>query len=495
MKGCNMARSVSVLDNYPEYEATIGIEIHVQLTTQSKMFCSSPNQAGKDPNSNICIVCAGYPGSLPVVNAQAIDYAILAGLATNCSIAPVSIFDRKHYFYPDLPKDYQITQQFHPICLNGFVKIRLEDGGEKTIRLSRIHMEEDAGKNLHSDMSNESFVDLNRAGTPLLEIVSEPDISSADEAKAYLKTVRSIVQYLGICSGNMEEGAFRADTNVSVRKKGAKEYGTRVELKNINSFKFIGDAIEYELARHIDTIEDGGSIIQETRLWDNKNRVSMPMRSKEEAADYRFFADPDLPIIEISEDRVEAMRAQMPELPQEKFERFTTQIGLSPYEADILIEEKELADYFDATFKIAQSKQIVNWILRDLLGHLKEENITLSECKVTPEKLAGIVSLVETGKINNHAAKEVFAEVAASGNEPLDIVKNKGLEQIGSSDELESIVKEIIAAHPNNVTQYQEASEDKKPRMLGFFMGQAMKKTQGKANPKIVQDLFKKHLG
>ncbi len=489
-----MTRPVSILDNYPTYEAVIGIEVHVQLTTQSKMFCASPNQVGKDPNTHICNICAGYPGSLPVVNQQAIEFAIRAGLAVNCTIAPTSTFDRKHYFYPDLPKDYQITQQYNPICLHGHVPIRLDDGSIKNIRLRRIHMEEDAGKNLHSDMSNESFVDLNRAGTPLLEIVSEPDISSAHEAKIYLKTLRSIVQYLGICTGNMEDGAFRADTNVSVRKKGSTKLGTRVELKNINSFKFINDAIEYELERHIDILENGGSISQETRLWDTKNHMSITMRTKEEAADYRYFSDPDLPIIAIDQATIDAIAKQMPELPSQKFERFTTKNGLSAYEADILIEDLALANYFDKAHQINQSKQIINWILRDLLGYIKEQNSTLAECKVTPEKLAAIVAMLENGKINNHAAKEVFLIVAQTGKDPAAIVKEKGLEQIGSIDELEAIVKEIIAQNPNNVAEYRQAPDDRKQRLIGFFVGQAMKKTQGKGNPQLIQELLKKHL-
>lgn len=480
----------SVFDRYPEYEATIGIEVHVQLTTQSKMFCASPNGVGSDPNHNICNICAGYPGALPTINRQAVNFAIRAGLATNCEISPISTFDRKHYFYPDLPKNYQITQQFEPICRNGFISVRLEDGSIKKIRLNRIHMEEDAGKNMHADASNESFVDLNRAGTPLLEIVSEPDITSIDEAKRYLKTLRSIVQYLGVCTGNMEEGAFRADTNVSVRKKGATKLGTRCELKNINSFKFIGDAVAYELERQIEILEDGGTVRQETRLWDSKNKVTLSMRSKEEAADYRFFQDPDLPLIEIQTEQVELARKELPELPHEKFERFTAQYNLTPYEAEILVEDPALADYYDQARTKHESKQIVNWILRDVLGYLKEHGIDLSEFKVTPDKLALIIQMLESDKINNHAARQVFELVAQTGSDPIAIVKEKGLEQIGSSDELEAIIKEIIEANPNQVAEFKGGNE----RLIGFFVGQAMKKTQGKGNPKIIQELLKKLL-
>ena len=489
-----MTRPASIIDKYPDYEATIGIEVHVQLTTKSKMFCASVRQVSESPNEHICNVCTGAPGALPTINKQAVDYAILAGLATNCTIAEESAFDRKHYFYPDLPKNYQITQQYKPICLTGSVEIRLEDGSRKTIRLNRIHMEEDAGKNLHSGSSNESFVDLNRAGTPLLEVVSEPDITNAHEAKIYLKTLRTIVQYLGICTGNMEEGAFRADTNISVKRKDSDTLGTRVELKNINSFKFIGDAIEYELARQLEIVEDGGAIRQETRLWDTKNQVTVSMRSKEEAADYRYFNDPDLPLIKTNSEWIERIRKQLPELPHEKFERFIAS-GLSQYEADILVEDNMLGSYFDAAHKISRSKQVINLILRDLLGYLKEHAITLSECKVTPEKLAGLAELIESGAINNRAAKEVFQEIAQTGKDPKVVVKEKGLEQIGSADELEAIVKQIIADNPDNVEQYRQAPEDRKQRLSGFFVGQAMKKTQGKGNPKIIQELLKKLLG
>jgi aspartyl-tRNA(Asn)/glutamyl-tRNA(Gln) amidotransferase subunit B len=485
-----VTKLISVLDRYPEYETTIGIEVHVQLATKSKIFCSCANRITKEPNSNICNICAGYPGALPVLNKAVINYAIAAGLATNCSISPRSTFDRKHYFYPDLPKNYQITQQYLPICLEGFVPIRLEDGSIKNIRLIRIHIEEDAGKNIHSSSSNESFVDLNRAGTPLLEMVSYPDISSSYEARTYLKALRSIVQYLQICSGNMEEGAFRADTNISVRKKGAEQLGTKVELKNINSFKFISDATDYEIERQIELLEGGSKVKQETRLWDDKNNKTISMRSKEEAADYRFFQDPDLPIVVIDNEQLEQVRASMPELPHDKFDRFVAQNGLSPYEAEILIEDRELANYYEKAFEQTGSKQIVNWVLRDVMGYLKEHKIELNQCKVTPEKLAAIVTMLEDGKINGHAAKEVFAVVATTGGNPADIVKEKGLEQIGSKDELTAIVKEILAAHPENVALYKSG----KDRVFGFFVGQAMQKTQGKGDPKVIQDLLKKYL-
>ncbi len=480
----------SILDHYPDYEVTIGIEVHTQLTTQTKIFCSCANDVGKNPNTDICSICAGHPGVLPVLNKQVVHHAILAGLATNCKISKISEFARKHYFYPDLPKGYQITQNELPICTEGEVPIRLEDGTIKKIRLIRIHIEEDAGKNIHSSQADASFVDLNRAGTPLLEIVSYPDISSTYEAKAYLKSLRSIVQYLNICTGNMEEGAFRADTNISVKKKTDKKLGTRCELKNINSFKFIGDAIEYEIQRHIELLESGQKIKQETRLWNSKEKRTAPMRSKEEVADYRYFHDPDLPLIQIDEEWISRIEKMLPELPPQKFERFCKELGLSKYEAEILIDDLELANYFEKTREHSTSKQIINWILRDLLGYLKEHKISLIECKVTPEKLSGIVELLESGKINNRAAREVFENVAQTGDNPEDIVREKGLEQICSVDELEKIVKKIVESHPDVVEKYKSG----KDRLFGFFVGQAMKKTKGKGDPKIIQELLKKHL-
>lgn len=483
-------KQASVLDHYPAYALNIGIEVHVQLNTKSKIFCASDNQnKGDTPNSCICTICAGYPGVLPVLNKEVVNFGILAGLGTNCTVNERSCFARKHYFYPDLPKGYQTTQDKEPICSEGYIPIRLEDGAIKKIRLIRIHIEEDAGKNIHATGS-ESFVDLNRAGTPLLEIVSYPDIESTYEAKAYLKALHQIVTYLGICTGNMEEGAFRADTNISVRKKDSAELGTRCEMKNINSFKFISDAIEYEIERQIGLLENGERVIQQTRLWDTNQKVSKPMRSKEEAADYRYFPDPDLPIIQISTEQIDRVRATMPELPFNKFDRFVKG-GLTPAEAEILVDNPEVANYFDAARQYTSSKQLINWIVRDLIGYLKEHKMELADCKVTPELMAELLELMDTGKINAAAAKEVFFTVASTGQKPADIVKEKGLEQIGSADELEAIVKEIVAANPAQVAELKAG----KDRMFGFFVGLAMKKTQGKGNPIMIQELLKKHLG
>jgi len=483
-----MEKTTSILDSYPLYEAVIGIEVHVQLSTKSKIFCTCANQSSQEPNKNICEVCAGYPGSLPVLNKQVVNYAILAGLATHSSITKCCGFARKHYFYPDLPKGYQITQDNDPICCNGYIPIRLEDGSVKKIRISRIHMEEDAGKNMH--VGDKTYVDLNRAGTPLLEIVTCPDIADAYEAKAYLKALHSLVRYLHISSANMEEGAFRADTNISVRKKDSDKLGTRCELKNINSFKYISDAIEYEIARQIGLIESGKSVTQQTLLWDSKQKKTFPMRSKEDAADYRYLQEPDLPLLELTDEWIANIKDIMPELPYEKFDRFCKEYRLSPYEAEILVEDISLARYFEESRKHSSSKQIINWILRDVLGYLKENNISLIELKVSPEKLSSLIELIEKNVINSSVAKEVFEIIAQTGKDPVDIVKEKGLEQIGSADELEPIVKKVIQDNVHEVERYKSGEK----KLLGFFVGQIMKQTKGKGNPQLINELLKKYL-
>lgn len=485
-----MSRLVSVLDRYPEYEAVIGMEVHVQLTTKTKIFCATVNTPYAEANEHICVICAGYPGILPVFNEAVVDAAIAAGIATNCTLASRSLFDRKHYFYPDLPKGYQITQQFHPICTQGYIPIRREDGSIKQIRINRIHIEEDAGKNIHADGADLSFVNLNRAGTPLLEIVSEPDISSAEETKLYLKMLRMIVQYLGICSGNMEDGAFRADTNISVRKKGATQLGTKCELKNINSFKYIFDAVEYEIERQINVLEEGGAVRQETRLWDSVNKRTVVMRVKEGAIDYRFMPDPDLPSIDLDNAWIDRVKRTLPELPYEKFDRFVTEKLLTPYEADILVEDHLLAAYYDETASYTQSKSVINWILRDLMGYMKEHNVKPADCLMTPQRLAALVDLVDQSVINSSAAQKVFARVIETGKEPHIVVEELGLKQIGSVEELEAIVKKVIVENPDTVAQYKSGKE----RLFGFFVGQAMQATKGKGNPAVFTELFKKHL-
>jgi aspartyl-tRNA(Asn)/glutamyl-tRNA(Gln) amidotransferase subunit B len=484
-----MQEHSSILSQYPSYEVNIGIEVHVQLNTKSKIFCACSNEVVIEPNINICQICAGYPGVLPVLNQSVLESAILAGLGTESQITMRSTFARKHYFYPDLPKNYQITQHNDPICTEGKIKIKTEDNQDKFIRLIRIHMEEDAGKNIHAPQANASFVNLNRTGTPLLEIVSYPDICNAHEAKEYLKKLRLIVQYLNICSGNMEDGAFRADTNISVRKKGASKLGTRCELKNINSFKFISDAIEYEIGRQIGILEDGDLIKQETRLWDTKQKITIPMRSKEEAADYRYLDDPDLPILEIEPKWILDAQSKMPELPDQKLTRFCS-AGLTEYEANILIEDLELANYFDQAAKHTSSKHLINWVLRNVIGFLKESKLSFQTCPITPQKLAGLVELVENGTINNKVAQDVFNIMLTDNRSAIEIVEASGLKQVGTSDELEAIVLQIIANNPEMVQDYKNG----KDRIFGFFVGQAMKQTGGKGNPVIIQELFKKHL-
>jgi len=480
----------TALDNYPAYKMDIGIEVHVQLNTKSKIFCPCSNAQEQTPNKSLCPICAGHPGVLPVLNKQVIDFAILAGLGTNCDISLISEFDRKHYFYPDLPKNYQITQNDYPICRNGHVIIRLDDGSTKKIRINRIHIEEDAGKNTHSDLTGESFVDLNRTGTPLIEVVTEPDIESAEEARAYLKALRTIMQYLGVSTCNMEEGSFRADTNLSVRKKDAVELGTRCELKNINSFKFISDAIEYEVERQITAVMNGEKIVQETRLWDSKNRKSIPMREKSGVADYRFFTDPDLSLIKIEQSELDKVRANLLEMPFDKFDRYKKEFGLSNYEAEIVTSDLALTHYFEELMLCYNNRSSLNWLLRDVLGSLKDLKTSIEECKVTPKKLATIVRFIDEGVINNKAAKEVFEFIAEHGGEPEQVVESKGLKQIGSADELEAIVKDVIAKNPTLVANYKAGKQN----LFGFFVGSSMKATNGNGDPKKIQALVKKHL-
>lgn len=485
-----MSKAISSLDKYPEYQVDIGIEIHVQLTTKSKIFCCSANDISRQENQNIDPICVGYPGVLPMLNREVINYAIMTGLATNCVINKETEFSRKHYFYPDLPKGYQISQDDKPICSNGLITIKLENGGKKKIRIRRIHMEEDAGKSIHLKNLDKSYVDFNRAGVPLLEIVTEPDIKSSYEAKKYLKAVHSIVTYLGVCTGNMEEGAFRADANISVRKKDATELGTRCELKNINSFKFIGDAIEYEIERQIKRVEQGEKVLQETRLWNSATKKTAPMRSKETAKDYRYFDDPDLPTLNIDNTWIERIKRKIPELPDIKFKRLKNEYDLTEDETEILINDRNIANYYENCAKIKRSKLLINWILRDIVAFTKEHKIRFSELKVTPERLIELIDLIEDGTINTRAAKEIFTMVALSGDSPSKIVKTMELEQINDQELLEKIIASIISANPKQVAAYRSG----KTKLIGFFSGQAMQKTKGRGNPKIIQQLLKKLL-
>ena len=485
-----LAMSKSILERYPEYELTIGMEVHVQLNTASKIFCSCPNKFGDKPNTNICPICAGYPGTLPVLNKKVVDYGIMTGLATNSTINRLNYFSRKHYTYPDLPKNYQITQDENPICLDGHVMIKDAAGNDKKVRLVRIHIEEDAGKNTHGS-NGESFVDLNRTGTPLLEIVSHPDLTSAQETRDSLNKLHAIVVYLGVSDGNMEEGSFRADTNISVRKKGAPAYGTRVELKNINSFKFIAQAIEFEAERQITMLESGERITQETRLWDSKKNQTYFMRSKEEAQDYRFFTDPDLPAVYIDDAWLEAIKKTLPELPDAKIARFQEQYGVSAYDAGVLIEEQVVANFFEQAAKLCgNAKLTLNWVSRDVLGYLKEKKLSITSSKITPALLAELICAIDKGVINNKVAQDIFLEMAESGKSPQQIIQDQGLQQIDSVEEIEAVIKNVIAANPDNVAKLQAGNE----RLFGFFVGQVMKETKGKGNPQLINDLLRKYL-
>jgi len=473
------------------YETVIGLEVHAQLKTESKIFCSCSTKFGNDPNENVCAVCSGMPGVLPVLNEKVAEYAAKMGLATDCEINRTSVFARKNYFYPDLPKGYQISQFELPICEHGHVDIEV-DGARKRVGLTRIHMEEDAGKNIHSAAENASFVDLNRTGVPLIEIVSEPDMRSAEEAVAYLKELRSILLYLGICDGNMEEGSFRCDANVSVRPFGQKEYGTRAELKNLNSFKHIQKAIEYEVGRQIDLIEDGEAVVQETRLYNVDKGTTHSMRGKEEAHDYRYFPDPDLVPLVLEEAWVERWQSELPELPRAKRDRFMETYGLADYDAALITGELVVADYYEAAAKAypGEAKKVANWVVGDLLPYCNETGVPANECKLAPEKLAGLLRLVDDGTISVKIGKDSFRDLCASGDDPAEYVKVKGLVQVSDTGELEAMVDKVLADNPSEVEAYKGG----KTKLIGFFMGQVMRLSKGQANPGIVTKLIQDKL-
>ncbi|WP_285907036.1 Asp-tRNA(Asn)/Glu-tRNA(Gln) amidotransferase subunit GatB [Pseudodesulfovibrio pelocollis] len=473
------------------YETVIGLEVHAHLKTRTKIFCACSTTFGSEPNENVCAVCSGMPGVLPVLNAMVPEYAAKMGLATGCEVNLKSVFARKNYFYPDLPKGYQISQFELPICEHGSVAIEV-DGQRKVIGLTRIHMEEDAGKNIHSAAENASFVDLNRAGVPLIEIVSEPDMRSAEEAVAYLKELRSILLYLGICDGNMEEGSFRCDANVSIRPVGQEALGTRAELKNLNSFKHVQKAIEYEVARQIDLIEDGEDVVQETRLYNADKGTTHSMRGKEEAHDYRYFPDPDLVPLVLDPAWVEQWRAELPELPAAKRTRFMADYGLADYDAVLLTAELAVADYFEAAAKAysGQARKIANWVVGDLLPSLGETGIAAGDCLLTPARLAGLLTLVDDGTISVKIGKDSFRDLCASGDDPAEYVRARGLAQVSDTGELEAMVDRVISENPAEVEAYRGG----KTKLMSFFMGQVMRLSKGQANPGVVTKLIQQKL-
>lgn len=477
-----------------EWEVVIGLEIHAQLATKSKIFSGAATAYGAAPNTQACAVDLGLPGVLPVLNEEAVRMAIKFGLAVNAEIAERSVFARKNYFYPDLPKGYQISQYELPVVGKGQISIELEDGSQKEIGITRAHLEEDAGKSLHEDFHGETGIDLNRAGTPLLEIVSEPDMRSAKEAVAYMKKIHSLVRYLEICDGNMQEGSFRCDANVSIRPKGQQEFGTRAELKNINSFRNVERAINYEIERQIDVIEGGDEVVQETRLYDADNNETRSMRSKEEANDYRYFPDPDLLPLVVDQSLLDAVRATLPELPNEKRDRFVNELGLSLYDASVLTSSRELADYFEAVLDATGNqdpKQCANWVTGTLSGALNKAGLDISESPVTAEQLGSVLKRIADNTISGKIAKTVFEALwDGEGKDADDIIEAKGLKQVTDTGAIEAMIDEVLANNPDQLQQYRDGKE----QLLGYFVGQVMKASKGKANPAQVNEILKKKL-
>ncbi|CUQ67345.1 Asp-tRNA(Asn)/Glu-tRNA(Gln) amidotransferase subunit GatB [Candidatus Nitrospira inopinata] len=472
------------------YEVVVGVEVHAQLRTKSKMFCGCSTSFGAPPNSQTCPVCLGLPGSLPVINRAAVEMAVRAGLALNCRINVPNRFARKNYFYPDLPKGYQISQYESPICEQGAVEIAV-GGAKKSIRIRRAHLEEDAGKNIHETGSSGSAVDFNRAGTPLLEIVTEPDMRSADEVVAYLKNLRDILMYLDVCDGNMEQGSFRCEPNLSLRPMGREEFGTKVELKNINSFKYVKDAIEYEIKRQTKVLNEGGRVRQETRLWNIDRGETAVMRSKEEAHDYRYFPDPDLVPLQFEKNWIEALRATLPELPMARAARFVSDYGLPEYDAGVLTASKGLADYFERCVRVFdQPKTVSNWVMGELSRELNLSGIDAAESPVSPERLAELLRLVENGTISLKAARELFPDLYKSGKTAEQLVQEKGLIQVSDEGAIEKMIDKVLADSPTQVAQFKGG----KQQVLGFLVGQVIKVSGGKANPGKVNELLRKKL-
>ncbi|MGG4554670.1 Asp-tRNA(Asn)/Glu-tRNA(Gln) amidotransferase subunit GatB [Paenibacillus humicus] len=469
-----------------KYETVIGLEVHVELHTKSKIFCGCSTEFGAPPNSHTCPVCLGHPGVLPVLNRQAVDYAMKAAMALNCEISDVSKFDRKNYFYPDSPKAYQISQYDQPIGENGYIDIEV-DGKTKRIGITRLHLEEDAGKLTHIDGGYASLVDFNRVGTPLVEIVSEPDISSPEEAKAYLEKLRAIMQYCDVSDVKMEEGSMRCDANISLRPVGQKELGTRAELKNMNSFRGVQRGLEYEQYRQAEILDEGGEVVQETRRWDETQGKTFSMRGKEEAHDYRYFPDPDLVTLYIDQAWKDRIRASIPELPDARKARYTEQFGLPSYDAEVITSSKALADLFESSLEFTKdAKSVSNWIMGDLLGYLNTNGQELSDVKLTGQGLGEMIGLIEKGTISSKIAKTVFKEMLQSGKLPQQIVEEQGLVQISDEGAILAIVNEVIADNPASVEDYKAGKE----KAIGFLVGQVMKRSKGKANPGLVNKLL-----
>jgi aspartyl-tRNA(Asn)/glutamyl-tRNA(Gln) amidotransferase subunit B len=473
-----------------EFEAVIGLEVHAQLLTDSKIFCGCSTKFGAPPNTHTCPVCLGMPGVLPVLNRKVVEFTLRLALATHCQIARTNRFARKNYFYPDLPKGYQISQYELPVAQNGWIDIEI-NGRSKRIGITRVHLEEDAGKLIHDENQPLSYVDFNRTGVPLIEIVSEPDIRTPEEASTYLKKLRDIVRYLDICDGNMEEGSLRCDANISLRPLGSEAFGIKTELKNMNSFRFVQRALEYEIKRQRAILEQGGTIVQETRLWDSDKSVTHGMRGKEEAHDYRYFPDPDLVPIVLDDEWIEKVRAELPELPAAKKARFMKAYELPEQDGVLLTSSKELADYFEACVaRFPHPKKVSNWIMVELLRELNRDEKEINQCPVRPEDLADLLKLTEENVISGKIAKTVFEEMYATGKPPGDIVTQKGLKQVTDEGEIGKVIDGVLADHPSEIEEYRAG----KVKLLGFFIGQVMKQTRGKANPKIVNEILKDKL-
>lgn len=473
------------------WEIVIGMEVHAQITANSKLFSGASASFGGAPNNNVSFIDAGFPGMLPTLNKYCVEQAVRTGLGLKAAINQTSVFERKNYFYPDLPTGYQISQFAHPIVGKGTIEIDLPNGTSKTVGITRLHLEQDAGKSIHDMHPTKSYVDLNRAGCALMEIVSEPDIRGADEACAYLAKLRMILRYLGTCDGNMEEGSMRADVNLSLRRQRAKEYGTRCEIKNVNSIKAVQQAIAYEAQRQLEILEDGGTIQQETRLWDPAKMETRSMRSKEEAHDYRYFPCPDLLPLVLDMDEVARIKASLPELPDDKKHRFMGDYGLSAYDADVLIAEQSRADYFEVAAKGRDAKLAANWIINELLGGLNKAGLELDASPISAAQLGGLLDLISDATISGKIAKDVFAEMFATGQDAAKIVEAKGLRQVTDTGAIEALVVSVLAENPNEVAEYRGG----KDKLFGFFVGQVMKKSAGKANPAMINDILKKHLG